>query len=194
MDEVHKPQNYTIDDLKRVARSGLEEEIITAKARLIDKISKIEGFSYDDVYRCVSDLECVIFQVPEHQFGQDTDASETVLERLRREFEDLFKAPLEEVAGRVGMLGNIIFHEPDESFENVFTLAEIGCISIEHSSSDNRICTVHFEIGVKERVGREARFEFFEDLPRDNEFRSIPEAFKELVRILEEQGQLIPKI
>lgn len=185
MDEVHKPEKYTIDDLKRIARRGLIEAIEEAKAGLVTKLSKIEGFSYDNVYRCVTDLECVIFEVPEHQFGQDMDVSESVLERLRREFGDLFKAPLEEVAGKVGMLGNLVFHGPNNK-----KFPEIGGLVVNRYSGEE-ILAVHFEL-LSGRVGREARFVYSNQRP--TEYKSISDAFKELVEILEEQGQMIPKI
>lgn len=139
----------------------------------------------------------MVFEVSDAQFGQDTDASESVLERLRREFEDKFQAPLQEVAGKVGMLGNIRFFIPSDSDEGEFGLPEVGCLAVfkyngDPNLSEGKAVSVHFEIG-PERVGKEARF-FYDNKEERNEFRSIPDAFKELVRIIEEQGKMIPKI
>ena len=199
MDEVHKPEKYKTDktELKRVARQILRGYLKDAREEAIKAFSSTNSFfgfsTPEERAEAISSLDYVIFETPEHQFGQDTDASESVLERLRREFKDKFQAPLEEVAGKVGMLENLKFHKPKSTFSND-GLPEIGCLTFEGIIPQYTTFNVHFEIGVKERIGKEARFEFPEVSCTKHQYRSIPDAFKELVRILEEQGQMIPKI
>ncbi len=188
LDEVHKPEKQL-----ELVRRIFEIYINKARASAIVDItfSKFGGLDNEEKTKLLSRLHCVVFEVPEFQFGQDTDASESVLERLRREFVDKFITPLEEVAGKVGMLGNISFFAPDEWEENANGMPEIGCVVV-YDLAGNQEVAVHLEMGSPERVGQEARFVY--DDERGTELYSVSDAFKELVKILEEQGRMIPKI
>ncbi|MDP3731100.1 MAG: hypothetical protein Q8R34_01225 [bacterium] len=187
-----------MDDLKGWVRKSFEGYLSKAKQRACNLIptAYFGRFTFEEIVNAINNLDYIVFEVPEHQFGQDTDSSESVLERLRREFDDLFPGPLKEVAGKVGMLGNVRFYAPEGPEDNAVELPEFGSLVIYNYNGYPKLSKgvavrVHFELG-PERVGKEARFSY--DNYRKTEFKSIPDAFKELVRILEEQGQMIPKI
>jgi len=195
MDEVHKSEKYIKDktELNGLARKIMGTFLKNAREEAIEAFSDshLGLFTSQEMAEAINALNYVIFEVPDMQLGQDADAMESVLERLRREYLDKFRASLEEVARKVGMLWNISFYIPDESGENENGMPEIGCVAV-YGVAGNQEVAVHFEVGSPKRIGKEARFVYEDE--RETELYSISDAFKELVKILEEQGKMIPKI